>query len=68
MPDEIVSRRTGARGALMPGDPKDCRANARRCIQLAAKSNEPLFQKHYKDLAKRWAGLAIDLGLRAKIR
>ena len=52
----------------MPGDLKDCRAHARRCIQLAAESKEPLFQKHYKDLAKRWAGLAIDLGLGAKIR
>jgi hypothetical protein len=28
----------------------------------------PYFKKHYKDLAKRWAGLAIDLGLGAKIR
>jgi hypothetical protein len=59
MPNGIASSRARAWGAS--SDPKDCRAHARRYVQLAAEAKEPLFQKHYKVLAKRWAGLAIDL-------
>jgi len=45
----------------MAGDPKECRANALRCSELAAKtSNQPL-KATLLGLAENWARLATEL-------
>ena len=45
----------------MPGDPKECRKRAKRCLALASEASNPVLKDSLKDLAKRWAALATDL-------
>jgi hypothetical protein len=45
----------------MPGDPEECRAHARRCWALAAKTTNPVVKESLVDLAQRWSRLAADL-------
>lgn len=45
----------------MPGDPKECREHAKRCLELAASSSSPLAKARFEDLAKTWMRLATDL-------
>lgn len=45
----------------MPGDPKECRANASRCIEFAAQVKYPDLEETFLELAKRWTALAIKL-------
>ena len=45
----------------MPGDPKECRARASRCAEIAAETNGPRVKQTFLDLAGQWTDLAIDL-------
>jgi len=45
----------------MPGDPKECRAQARRCTDLAAMATDSTLKKALSDLAISWAKLADEL-------
>jgi hypothetical protein len=45
----------------MSGDPKECRAHARRCSELAAVAKEPRLKKTLSHLAACWLKLASDL-------
>jgi len=45
----------------MPGDPKECREHALRCIALAAKTERQELKGTLLDLAKRWTRLAVEL-------
>jgi len=52
----------------MAGDPKECRANALRCSELAAKtSNQPL-KATLLGLAENWARLATELETAEAVR
>ena len=45
----------------MPGDPKECRAHARRCSELAAAAKEPRLKRTLTHLAAHWTKLASEL-------
>jgi hypothetical protein len=45
----------------MPGDPKECREHAKRCLQMAAESPSQLAKARFEELAKTWMRLATDL-------
>jgi hypothetical protein len=45
----------------MPGDPKECREHAKRCLRLAAESPSALAKATFEDLAKTWMRLATGL-------
>ncbi len=45
----------------MPGDPKEARAHAANCRQLAETASSPTVQKTFADLAKQWDKLANEL-------
>lgn len=47
----------------MPGDPKECREHAKRCLEIAATAPSPLDKARFEDLAKTWIRLARDLEL-----
>ena len=45
----------------MPGDPKEARAHAANCMQVAATASGPTIQRTFIDLAHQWNRLASDL-------
>ena len=45
----------------MPGDPKECREHAKRCLQLASGSPSPLAKARFQELAETWMRLATGL-------
>jgi hypothetical protein len=45
----------------MPGDPKEARAHAVNCTQLAETASSPTVQKTFADLADQWNRLANEL-------
>jgi hypothetical protein len=45
----------------MPGDPKECRAHAVRCEELARVAPTPEARQHFLDLSGTWKSLAADL-------
>jgi hypothetical protein len=45
----------------MPGDPKEARAHAANCTQLAETTSSPTLQKTFADLADQWNRLANEL-------
>ena len=45
----------------MPGDPKECRDNARDCLELAAKAQSRLAKERREELAQTWLRLATSL-------
>ena len=45
----------------MPGDPKEYRAHAQRCAELASEAKDPQLEKTFSELARCWAKLAIEL-------
>jgi len=45
----------------MPGDPKEARARAANCMQLAETASSPTVQKTFADLATQWNRLANEL-------
>ena len=45
----------------MATDPKECREQAKRCLKLAAETNDPVLKTSLTDAAHRWERLAEDL-------
>jgi hypothetical protein len=45
----------------MPGDPKECRERAKRCMELAAATDNAALKQSLLDLANKWTRLADDL-------
>jgi hypothetical protein len=45
----------------MPGDPKECRQHALRCEELAQRADTPSRAQVFRNLAKQWLKLAIEL-------
>ena len=45
----------------MPGDPKECRAHARRCAELAKVATTPEARDRFHSLQQSWIRLAADL-------
>jgi hypothetical protein len=45
----------------MPGDPKECRQHALRCLELAKTASSPQVKSKFLDLANTWNRLAADL-------
>jgi hypothetical protein len=53
-----------ARGSwtcAMPGDPREYRAQARRCAELASEAEDPQLEKTFSQLARSWSKLAVEL-------
>ena len=48
-------------GPIMPGDPKECRDHALRCLELAKMASSPQVRANFLDLANTWSRLAADL-------
>jgi hypothetical protein len=44
----------------MPGDPKECRENAKRCLELAQTARTEADRERFGGLAGRWLALATD--------
>jgi hypothetical protein len=45
----------------MSADPKECREQVKRCLRLAAETNDPVLRDSLTDTAYRWERLAADL-------
>jgi hypothetical protein len=45
----------------MPGDPEECRANARQCMDLAAGVKYPELTATFWALANKWTKIATEL-------
>ena len=45
----------------MPGNPKECRERAKRCLQLAHETPNPVLKDSLTDIARQWTRLATDL-------
>jgi len=45
----------------MPGNPKDCRENAKCCLEHAAAASSPLVKDNFLRLAQSWSRLAREL-------
>jgi hypothetical protein len=45
----------------MAADPKECREQAKRCLKLAAETNDPVLKNSLTETAHRWERLAADL-------
>ena len=45
----------------MPGDPKQCREHAKRCLQLAQETSNPALKDSLGDIAGQWMRHAADL-------
>jgi hypothetical protein len=45
----------------MPGNPKECRAHALRCAELADSSTTPEARERLLELATKWNQLAAEL-------
>jgi hypothetical protein len=44
----------------MPGNPQECRANAKRCLELAKAAGMPTSRETFESLAQTWLALATD--------
>jgi hypothetical protein len=45
----------------MPGNPKECREHAKRCLQLADETTNPALRDSLLDISTQWIRLAADL-------
>ena len=45
----------------MPGDPKECREHAKRCLQLADETTNPTLKDSLIEISTHWLRLAADL-------
>jgi hypothetical protein len=45
----------------MPGDPRECRRHALRCVELASEAKTEQVKLHFLELSKTWERLAQDL-------
>jgi hypothetical protein len=52
----------------MGTDPKECREQAKRCLKLAAETNDPVLNTSLTDAAHRWERLAADLESGCEVR
>lgn len=44
----------------MPGDPKECRENAKQCFESAQTARTEADRNRFEGLAQRWLALATD--------
>ena len=44
----------------MPGDPRECRENAKRCLEFAQTARTQADRERFEGLAQRWLALATD--------
>ena len=44
----------------MPGDPKECRENAKRCLEFAQTARTEADRERLEGLAQKWLALATD--------
>jgi hypothetical protein len=59
--ESLKSPACNSRMGAMPGDPKEARAHAANCVQLAETASSPTLQQTFADLAKQWNRLANEL-------
>jgi hypothetical protein len=45
----------------MPGDPKECREHAKRCLKIAQEATNPALKASLEEIAQQWLRLAADL-------
>jgi hypothetical protein len=45
----------------MPDNPKECRAHAARCAELAVEARTPQLRAMFLELSKNWEKIAIQL-------
>ena len=45
---------------MMPGSPKECRDNAKQCLELALAARTQASRGRFECLAQRWMALATD--------
>ena len=45
----------------MPGDPKEFRENAKRCLAMAAEAPDPDLRESLVETAQRWLRLATEI-------
>jgi hypothetical protein len=45
----------------MPGDPKECREHAKRCLKIAQEITNPALKDSLEEIAQQWLRLAADL-------
>jgi hypothetical protein len=45
----------------MPGNPREYRAQAQRCAELASEAKDPQLEKTFSELARSWSKLAVEL-------
>jgi hypothetical protein len=45
----------------MPGDPKECREHAKRCLKIAQEATNPALRASLEEIAQQWLRLAADL-------
>ena len=45
----------------MPGDPKECREHAKRCVKIAQETTNPALRASLEEIAQQWLRLAADL-------
>ena len=48
----------------MPGDPKECRLNAERCLRLGERARGQEARQNFAALAETWTKLAAELRIR----
>jgi len=44
----------------MPGDPKECRENAKQCFEFAQTARTEADRERFEGLGRRWLALATD--------
>jgi hypothetical protein len=44
----------------MPGDPKECREHAKRCLKIAQEATNPALKASLEEIAHHWLRLAAD--------
>jgi len=45
----------------MPGDPKECREHAKRCLKIAQEATNQALRASLEEIAQQWLRLAADL-------
>src|SRR5262249_17023372 len=56
-----TQREGQSRGAHMTFDPKVCRKHSARCAEMARSAPSPQHEPTLSNLARSWAGLAIEI-------
>ena len=52
----------------MLSDPKECRARAAYCVEVAAEATSPIIKTTFSDLARQWTKLAMDIEMAVALR